>query len=113
MRDGDGAGLDPWEDDLGETVWVSGSDAVAGWVEADSAAREFRDLLLRLGVPAGEIHAAAGTGTEGLGTVRLKASPHVVRWLGCVLTSVDMEAVPKAPFCEHERGGESSLWMDR
>lgn len=98
MRDGDGTGSDSWDDDLAETAWVSGVEVIAGWVEADTAAKAFREVLMRLGIPEETFRVAAGTAAEGEGSVRFKGSPELFHWIGWMLAHADVASIPDSPY---------------
>jgi hypothetical protein len=80
---------DPWEQDLGESMWVAGADYISEWAQAREAARDLAAVLESLGLTEA-VHVSPGTGHEGAGTVRLRASPEAARVLSCALRRLEV-----------------------
>jgi len=91
---------DPWESELGETLWVSDVDYIKGWSEAHAAATRLRDLVISYGIPAREVEAGARTGAGGHGVVRVVMSVEVTHWLMHVLRHADSDGPPGLDCCD-------------
>lgn len=83
----------------GEPLEVENAEVIARWSDARQAAEDFEKLLRSLGFTEDQARAVPGTGVGGVGMVRLTAEKDVIRWLGLVLSSVDLKSIPDSPFC--------------
>ena len=62
--------------DPDEWLWLPGVDYVTGWQEARGAAETLNLALFAVGLERDQARATAGTGADGRGVVRLKATPY-------------------------------------
>lgn len=78
MHEHHDGGDDEFDQGVAEASWVAGADYVKRWEEARVAVEGLRAELVRLGCPPGYVSVAAGTGVDGIGVVRVQATPAVI-----------------------------------